>query len=345
MTQKKAQEVARWLSQPDPRMRIVLIYGPDRGLVSERARMFVAKLGLALDDPFSVVRFDAEDIELSPGRLIDEARTVAMFAAERLIWLRNAAGGQKGLADAVRLLIAEPPQDAILLIEAGDLKKSVPLRTAIEGGARAIALPCYADEGRAIDALMDEELGKAGLSISLEARRLLREALGGDRLASRGELEKLVLYCAGRRSVVVEDILASIGDVAGFSFDDAVDAMLLGDLGGLDRAFSRLTTGMAAPALLLSAMRQLHSLQEMHNAIEAGGQSPSGAIATARPPIFFARRQTIEAALRRWTGASLQRGLQRLQTAILQTRQHPHLAVSVTRQTLLALALEVARAR
>ncbi|TIT16601.1 MAG: DNA polymerase III subunit delta, partial [Mesorhizobium sp.] len=38
MAQKKGYEVDSWLARPDAAMSIVLLYGPDRGLVAERAR-------------------------------------------------------------------------------------------------------------------------------------------------------------------------------------------------------------------------------------------------------------------------------------------------------------------
>ena len=56
MAQKKASEVDSWLARPDARVWLVLIYGPDRGLVAERARAFAVRTGLPLDDPFSVVK-------------------------------------------------------------------------------------------------------------------------------------------------------------------------------------------------------------------------------------------------------------------------------------------------
>ncbi|RWB96656.1 MAG: DNA polymerase III subunit delta, partial [Mesorhizobium sp.] len=58
MAQKKGYEVDSWLARPDPRISVVLLYGPDRGLVAERAKAFAGKTGLSLDDPFSVVRLD-----------------------------------------------------------------------------------------------------------------------------------------------------------------------------------------------------------------------------------------------------------------------------------------------
>ncbi len=51
MAQKKAHEVDAWLKRPDPRAQIVLIYGPDRGLVSERARAFAVATGLCPGRP------------------------------------------------------------------------------------------------------------------------------------------------------------------------------------------------------------------------------------------------------------------------------------------------------
>ncbi|TIP81247.1 MAG: DNA polymerase III subunit delta, partial [Mesorhizobium sp.] len=115
MAQKKGYEVDSWLARPDPRISIVMLYGPDRGLVAERAKAFAGKTGLPLDDPFSVVRLDGSEVDRDEGRLLDEARTVPMFSDRRLLWVRNASG-QKALADDVKALTTEPPRDAIILI-------------------------------------------------------------------------------------------------------------------------------------------------------------------------------------------------------------------------------------
>jgi len=202
MAQKKGYEVDAWLGRPGDQP-VVLVYGPDRGLVAERARAFALATGLKLDDPFSVVRLDAAEAERDAGRLVDEARTVPMFAARRLLWVRNATG-QKGLAEQVKSLLADPPRDATVLIEAGELRKGMALRSAVEASPAGMALPCYPDEARDIDAVIDGELKKSGLRLSEDARQLLRSNLGGDRLASRGEIEKLALYAHGLGEIVAD---------------------------------------------------------------------------------------------------------------------------------------------
>lgn len=345
MAQKKAFEVDRWLSRAEPAFRLVLIYGPDRGLVSERARAFAAKTGLPLDDPFAVVRLEANELDQQPGRLEDEARTVPMFAENRLIWISNASA-QKNLTADVKRLVDSPPADAIVLIEAGELKKNAALRTAVEGATAAMALPCYADDARAVDALIDEELAKADMSISLEARQALKSSLGGDRLASRGEITKLLLYCLGEKQVEIEDVLAMIGDVSAVSNDDAIDAVLLGKAAELDLALARHAAAGGQPfQMLASAMRQFQNLQTMRDAMERKGQGAAAAVASARPPVFFARRKAVETSLERFDNEAIARALDRLREAVLQTRRRPDLAKPAVERTLLALALEGRRPR
>ncbi|MER8832631.1 DNA polymerase III subunit delta [Mesorhizobium sp. M0045] len=343
MAQKKAYEVDAWLAKPDPRISIVLLYGPDRGLVAERAKAFAAKTGLPLDDPFSVVRLDGSEVDRDEGRLLDEARTVPMFSERRLLWVRN-AGAQKALADDVKALTSEPARDAIIVIEAGDLKKGVGLRAVVEAADNAMALPCYADEARDIDTVIDDELRKAGMSMTLEARQALRRNLGGDRLASRGEIEKLVLYAHGQAEIGLDDVKATSGDVSGLSFDAAVDALLEGRIADFDTAFTRHCQSGGQPFLVLSsAMRQLQTIQAMRGQMDAGGRNAASVVAAARPPVFFSRRKLVEKALERWSSEALGRALNRLQTAVLQTRRRPDLSVALARQALLGIAVESAR--
>lgn len=342
MAQKKAFEVQGWLSRPDPRAVIVLIYGPDRGLVSERARAFAEKTGVPLDDPFSVVRLDANEAD-EQGRLRDEAMTVPMFAAKRLIWVRN-VGAQKNIAEDVKSLCATPPADAVILIEAGDLKKGIALRTTVEASAAAMALPCYADEARDLDRLIDEVLGERGIRLTLDARGLLKRNLGGDRLATRGEIEKLALYAEGKSEIGIDDVAALTGDVSERSLDDAIDAALEGRVRDFDLTFQRHVQGGGASFLLINGMvRQLQALQLMRAALDEGNRSATDIVAASRPPVFFARKKLVETALRRLPGPMIERALERLHAALLQTRRRPDLSEALTRQALMGIAIESAR--
>lgn len=337
MAQKKAYEVDTWLARPDPRIGIVLLYGPDRGLVSERAKRFAKTSGLPLNDPFSVVRIDAaaDDAE---GRLLDEARMVPMFAARRLIWVRN-AGAQKPLAEAVAELGRAPLPDAVVLIEAGELKKGAPLRTAVEGSSQAMALPCYADEDKAVDALIEEELRRSRLTIAPETRAVLRALLGGDRMASRGELEKLALHAGPSGEITLADVRTLTGDVSTLSNDDMIDHVLSGNGKAFGDLFARhVRTPSQLHTLLAGALRQLQVLHLLRGRMEASRLSAAAAIGGMKPPPFPPRRATLENALARWTAALLQDALTQLQAAVLEGRRRPDLALAIAERALLRVA-------
>ena len=131
MAQKKAGEVDAFLSRPDFSFPVILLYGPDPGLVAERSEKVAELSGVDRSDPFAAVTLAADDLEKDVGRLYDEAQTVSLFGGRRLVRVRGAGSG-KSLAEAVADLSSEPLKDAVLVIEAGDLKKSAALRANVE---------------------------------------------------------------------------------------------------------------------------------------------------------------------------------------------------------------------
>ncbi|UGX85795.1 DNA polymerase III subunit delta [Phyllobacterium meliloti] len=344
MAQKKAHEVDSFLKRLDRAYPIVLLYGPDKGLVSERAGSFIKLTGLSQDDPFAVIRLDADDIQAEPGRLSDEANTISMFGGERLIWVRNASG-QKGLADAVTHLTKTPPVDTFILIEAGDLKKGAGLRGIVEQSASAMALPCYSDDAKGIDATIDDMLARNQLQITLDARNLLKESLGGDRLATRAELEKICLYAHGRERITIEDVRDIIGDVSATSYETIIDALMTGNLNDFTHAFDRVIgSGSSSFLILSSAIRQFQTLQSLRYGMETEGKNAGSAVAGARPPVFFSRRRLVETALQRWTTQTCAKAIERLQKTVLESRRNAALSIPIIRQSLIALAAEAARA-
>lgn len=345
MALKKAHEVDAWLARPDRDAVVVLLYGPDRGLVAERARTFAAALGLPLEDPFTVIRLDGSDCEKNPGRLIEEASTIPMFADRRLVWV-DGAGAQKRFADEVKALCDAPPAAAIVLIEAGDLKKGAPLRAAAESAAQAMALPCYADNDRDLDGVIDQELQKSGLRIEADARQLLRRSLGGDRLASRRELEKLALYAQGEQRVTVAHVADIIGDASGLSTDDVVDAVLGGQVERMDTLFARqIKAGNAATPIVAAAQRQFSALHLMRATMRLKDRNAAAVVAAGRPPVFYARKTLVEQVLARMPETFFETALRKLEDAVLAMRVNSPLATTTARSVLLGLCIEIARAR
>ncbi|MGO7823201.1 DNA polymerase III subunit delta, partial [Rhizobium ruizarguesonis] len=71
-------EFETFLQKSARNYRIFVIYGPDRGLVSERAGLLAGKTGVALDDHFSLTKLDIGDLQKDPGRLVDEVQSIGL---------------------------------------------------------------------------------------------------------------------------------------------------------------------------------------------------------------------------------------------------------------------------
>lgn len=343
MTEIKSHEFEGFLQRAPRSGGIFLIYGPDRGLVSERAGQLARMTGVPLDDAFSVLRTTASDLVGQPGRLLDEINAIGLFGGDRLVWLKD-AGNEKPLIEAIDILDKEPPRGCSLIIEAGDLKKGAGLRKAVEGSRAAIAIPCYADDTRALSTLIDTELEAAGLRIVPAARQRLMESIGGDRLASRNEVRKLALYCHGRNVVEEEDVMAAIGDASAISVDDAVDAILKGDNGAFLSAMQKIMSSKTPVFLVLQAcLRQFQLLELMRAEMDEKRTNASQVIATLGRQLHFRRKPVVEQALRKWSLPALRRETARLQSAILQSRQRSSLEGTIALQTLLSTVLQSAR--
>lgn len=329
----KAAGADAFMARPDPGVFCILVYGPDFGLVAERAAHLAKS---AVDDPndaFSLVRMDGDDLASDPERLLDEAHTMALFGGKRAIWIR---AGSRPIQAAVERLLAGPVPDARIVVEAGNLGKSAPLRTLCEKSPKAAALPCFADNEAGISKIIDRELGAAGLRIDNDARQALLASLGGDRMATRQEIEKLALYVHGGERVTLADVDAAVADISAVALDDAVDAAFTGNLDALERGLSLLdAAGIPASAALLAALR--HALQ-LHK-VRSGNQE----LDRAWPGLHFRRKGAVEAALSRWPASRMEPAMQRLAQAVLESRRSGVLGETVARRALAQIASEAKR--
>jgi DNA polymerase-3 subunit delta len=341
--QVKPADADRFLDRPDPAIRLVLVYGPDDGLVAERVARFVKAVTGKGEDPFSHVRLETDQIADDPARLSDEAHSISMFGGSRAISVRLA--GNRSIIGSLEAILEKPPVDSWIVISAGDLKKTAPVRKLCESDKRAAAVPCYVDNARDLDRVIDEETRSAGLTISNDARQLLRSLIGSDRLASRGDIEKLCLYAAEAGTITGDDVRAVVGDAASFDIDETVLAVFDGDTALFDRGYRRLVAG-GTPGFVLAGAAQRHAifLHRARTAFEAG-DSAREIVERARPPIFFQRRAATERQIERWPLARVERALALLEQAVIDSRLRSAISDEAVAQALTLIAASAAPRR
>ncbi len=340
MVALKAAQVDAFLAKPDPKRPVALVFGPDSGLVRERAEALVRASVDDPRDPFALVRLEGDELASAPARLVEEADTIPLFGTRRAIWVK---AGSRNFLPAVEALLAAARPDCRVVIEAGDLKRNAPLRVVCERAGNAAALPCYADAERDLARLIDDEMREAGLTIAPEARAALMPLLGGDRLASRGEIRKLAVFAHGKARVELDDVLAVVADASVLALDTLLDATFAGRTGDVEFQFAKARGAGTAPSTIIgAALRHVAMLHKARLAVDEG-RSAEEALGSIVPPVHFSRRSAVEAALKSWTAARLQRAMTQLSEASLDARRRADLAETIAQRALLSLAVSARR--
>jgi len=340
MTAIKAFDVDKFIAKPDPALPIMLVFGPDAGLVRERVDALVRASVDDPNDPFALARIEGEELAGNPSRLVEEAHTVPLFGGRRAVLVK---AGARNIVSAVESVIASPSNECRIIIEAGDLRKAAPLRTLCEKAKVAAVLPCYADNTQAISNLIDEEMRAAKLTLAPEARAALLTLLGGDRLASRSEVRKLALYALGNERIELDDVYAVVTDASEQAVDGVIDAAFAGKTPDVEIEFikARGSVGSAA-AIISAAIRHVANLHKMKLAVETG-DSVDFAMKRGGPPVHFKRERLVGEALRGWSPVRILRALEQLAEASLDMRRNSALADTIAQRTLLSIAVSARR--
>jgi DNA polymerase-3 subunit delta len=340
MTAIAAKDVDRFVAKPDPGQPVVLVYGPDAGLVRERVDALVRASVDDPNDPFAFVRIEGEVLTATPSRLVEEAHTVPLFGGRRAVLVK---AGSRNIVAALEPVLATPSPECRVIVEAGELRKTAPLRALCEKSKVAAALPCYADGERDLARLIDEELRAANTTLAPDARAALLALLGGDRLASRNEIRKLTLYAQGQQRIELADVAAVVADASALALDGVIDATFAGKTAEVETEFGKARAGGSSPGAIMSAaIRQVANLHKMKLAVD-GGDSIDFAMKRGTPPVHFTREAAVGAALKVWSPGRLLRAMEQLADASLETRRQASLAEAIAQRTLLSIAVSARR--
>ena len=311
------RRVAGFLERPDPRLRCVLLYGPDQGLARERADILTRGVVENVRDPFLVVELIGASLRGDPARLADEAAALTFTGGRRVVRVRDATDG---VTSVFKDFFAESRDGAFVVVEAGQLGSRSSLRRLFESAANAAAIPCYADDARSLGEVIVETLERHGLSAPADVLAYLADNLGADRMMTRNELEKVALYKGEPGALTLRDVMACVGDGAATSLDAVALAAASGDGPDLDRAMRRaFMEGVSPVAVLRAAARHFLRLH-LASGLMAQGQSLDQAMAALKPRVIYPVAERFRSQLRRWPAERLARALDILTEAELECK-------------------------
>ncbi|MEM9706584.1 MAG: DNA polymerase III subunit delta [Pseudomonadota bacterium] len=320
MTAIKGRAIGQFFKALPPKERAVLVYGPDGGLVRERALRIGKSIVADVQDPFNATEFTDLDLKGDPARLVDEAAAISFAGGDRLIRVKTAGDGAAPAAalllDALKNGSFQPT--AIVVIEGGDLKPKSKLRAAFEKSPFGAAIPCYTDGPAELRALAQALAKSEDLRFDQEALDLVVSALGEDRGLSRAEIDKVILFKGlkssreGPETITVDDVQAVLADGATETSDALFAAIADGAAPSLEHALHQAAMVGASPIGQLRALqRSFMRLAAARAAVDAGA-SPAHAVDKLKPPVFFKEKAAFQARVNRWTTDRLKAALDAL---------------------------------
>lgn len=300
-----ARDISAFLQSPG-KVAATLIYGPDEGQTRDMLQQIAAKVLPNPKDGMAITELTESKILADPALLSDELLAISLMGGPRLVVLRDA--GDKS-AKLVEDCLTRLPWSAYLVVMGGELSPRSSLRSLFERDARLAALPCYKEEGRALESSIQQMLSEYGLTAERDALHYLTQHLGNDKRITQSEIGKLALYMGEERRVQLEDAMACIQHNQDVGLDDVCYALGAGQAGPLLKHMERLLSeGVSPIAMLRAVTRHLQKLAQVH-ALMQRGQSLEQAVEGMRPPIFFKLLPSFKQQAARWNALSLHRAL------------------------------------
>ncbi len=284
-TMKIAPRMAEaYMAKPDSQHRAILFYGPDSGLVRERAKRLVTTLLGEKYDPFALTELTGAQLVADPARLADEIAAISLMAPKRVILISD--GGDK-LTRIIENAAGCFHDSAFLVICADELSARSSLRGYFEKEHNCAAIACYKDEARDVQEFIRKAFTGANIAVGPGVMEYLSQQLGNDRGVTRQEVEKLILYAGESKQLRLEDVVALVDYNRDTGFDDLANAIANRDLQALEKTLALLLGESASPVAYLRALQRYFNRLYYIKSQMSNGQSAEAVIQGLRPPVFF----------------------------------------------------------
>jgi DNA polymerase III delta subunit len=210
--------------KPDP---VYLLFGEDEVEKSALAAEFSALVEEELQ-PFNVERIHAGEMTTGDrladgvGQIVAAARTLPMMSPRRVVVVsqadavlmpkRESEAAARAAAD-LEALLNNPEPLTVLVLVAGSLDRRSRLFKLLDKQATVVQCGVLADQTDA-ERWVRNRVAAGGSQIEPAAARLVAQRAGPDLPRLRGDVDRLLLYTLGRKSISVDDVRELVGPAA-----------------------------------------------------------------------------------------------------------------------------------
>ena len=295
-----------FVKAPPSNVRVVLVYGEDVGQVKELVQNISNSAIESADDPFALKTIAIGGSGESYTSLYDEVNSQSLSLGKTVV---TATIGSENISDELKAILEGPSPASLLVLGGAYLPPKSPVRNVLEKSPLAAVIACYQDSERSLLDLVRATARKENVKISKEAEEYLVNRLGADRLVTRQELEKLMLFAKNTRNLSIDDARSLLEDSGAMSVEELVYAVTDGNYKNTGLYAARADEqGVSSIVVLRAIQRHLYRLYQVSKAAQSG-ESVADAMNNLKPPVFFTFKGRFQKQLGMWTPSLLEKAL------------------------------------
>lgn len=297
MTLFKQVQIDSYLKKPDEKIKAVLLYGANEGLVAQYVKSFIKTVCKDVYDAFFVTYLDFSKVSSDFGLLSGEYNSQSLMGGRRAIVLADA---DNNLTKHLKSLFENNKSDNLLIIYGGALARNSSLVTLATAEDYFACIACYEDRDEDIYSAAKEMFIKNGITIGREALQVLCSRLSNDRKSSIGEIEKLLTYIGTRKNVELEDVIKVVSDVCMASMDDLCFNTASGDSDNSQKTYVKLINENNEPISMIRTLYyHFEKLLKARSVFDETG-SIDKAFSSIVPRVIFFRENAFKKQISLW---------------------------------------------
>ena len=176
-----------------------LLYGENLGLKKD-IKIFITSEVKQKDVTVEILSLYENEIFDNEENFHNFVYSGSLFSDKKIITIY---GGTDKIIKKINDVYDKYPDNIFLIIFSEILEKKSKLRNFFEKNEKTICIPCYLDNERDLEIIIQSELKKNNIKLSRETINLLIEKSNSDRNNLRNEIEKIKSYSLNKKMVAL----------------------------------------------------------------------------------------------------------------------------------------------
>ncbi|MDC0073519.1 DNA polymerase III subunit delta [Alphaproteobacteria bacterium] len=187
----KPQNINSFFKKQKTKIKVCLIYGPNKGLVNQLIKNIIDIYIGPQRDPFEFSEIDNKQIDSENYSLIDDLLSYGFLPGYRVVQINNLS--DKYHKD-INNIIEKNVEDLFIILKHDELGPKSKLRYLIENHDTCTSIPCYEDTEQDLQLIIKSFFKNKNINLSSDNLHFLTSILSPDRDLSLRQLEIISLY-------------------------------------------------------------------------------------------------------------------------------------------------------